>query len=100
MEDLTASRNTSRALFDLGCSFPTQDRTFHMLIGNKVTYLRCLSPRPPSILMYVYSKYVRNVESISLQSTRFSKAGIPGEIGKNTRMQKEVISNLKWPSAL
>ena len=100
MEDLTASRNPSRAFFDLGSSFSTRDRTFHTLIGNKVTSLRCLSPDPFSIPMYVYSKYERNLESISLQSTRISKAGTAGENERNARVQKDVISNLKWPSAL
>ena len=83
MEDLKTSRNPSRALFDLGSSFSTRDRTFYMLIGNKVTSLRCLSPRLFSIPMYVHSKYETNVESISLHITSFSKAGIAGEIGRN-----------------
>ena len=71
-----------------------------MLIGNEATSLRCLSPHPLSILMYVYSNYETNVGGISLQSTRFSKARIAGEIGRNATKQKDFRRKLKWPFVL
>ena len=94
MEDLTVLRNLSRAIFGLDCSFSTRDWTFHTLIVNRVTSLRCLSPRPPNIPMYVYSKYETNMGSISLQSNRFSKVGTAGEIVRKARVQEDVMS--KW----